>query len=189
MKQEEILLISKESFCARVGSAIGFFRYARNSKKQKFRQKLKLPRIAQDEPRRPGEHPRVPRRQFPAQKQPRGRNPEKNKNDPIRAVSWHLRGFQKPTGPPLSGRLGLSRCPRELSHMVRSTLPPLRLSGGPQVDRTQPVTIHSKFIKFQQFLSSPGPKEIVAGLGEARGNSFDTQGKFLRQSWVGNRIF
>ena len=107
----------------------------------------------------------------------------------IRAVSWHPRGLQKPTGPPLSGRLGLSRCLRELSYVVRSTLPPPRLSGGPQVDRTQPVTIHSKFIKFQQFLSTPGPKEIVAGLSEARGNSFNDQGKFLRQSWVGNWKF
>ena len=107
----------------------------------------------------------------------------------IRAVSWHLRDFQKPTGPPLSGRLGLSRYLRELSYVVRSTLPPLHLSGGPQVDRTQPVTIHSKIIKFQQFLSTPGPKEIVARLREARGNSFNIQGKFLRQSWVGNRIF
>ena len=100
----------------------------------------------------------------------------------IRAVSWHLRDFQKPTGPPLSGRLGLSRYLRELSYVVRSTLPPLRLSGGAHVDRTQPATIHSKLIKFQQFLSTPGPKEIVAGLSEARENSFNTQGKFLRQS-------
>ena len=73
----------------------------------------------------------------------------------IRAVSWHLRDFQKPTGPPLSGRLGLSRYLRELSYVVRSTLPPLRLSGGPQVDRTQPVTMRRQTLKNRHILLTP----------------------------------
>ena len=39
--------------------------------------------------------------------------------------------------------------------MVRSTLPPLRLSGGPQVDRTQPVTMRRQILKNRHILLTP----------------------------------
>ena len=62
-------------------------------------------------------------------------------------------------------------------------------SRGPQVDRTQPVTIRHNLAEFRQFLSAAAPNEIVAGCGGARGNSFDIWGNSSCQSWVGNRRF
>ena len=131
VKQQEILLISQASFGARARSAIGRFMRVRNSKKQNFGQKLNFPRSVRNEPGAV----RKPPQGFPAVicqlKTRRAVETWKFENPAIRAVSWHLRGFQKPTGPPLSGRRGASGCFWELSYMVRSTLPPLRLLRGP----------------------------------------------------------
>ena len=73
--------------------------------------------------------------------------------------------------------------------MVRSTLPPTSPPRGPQVDRTQPVTIRHNLADLGQFSCAPAPNEIVAGCGGARGNSFDICGNSPCQSWVGNRRF
>ena len=102
----------------------------------------------------PGSHPGGSPTAISSSKPPFGRNP-KHENWAIRAVSWHLGGFQKTTGPHLSGRQGGFERHRGLSHMVRSTLPPLRLSGGPQVDRTQPVTMRRQTLKNRHILLTP----------------------------------
>ena len=102
----------------------------------------------------PGSHPGVPRRPFRVQKRHLGEIP-KHENWAIRAVSWHLGGFQKTIGPHLSGRQGGFKRRREPPHMVRSTLPPLRLSGGPQVDRTRPVTMRRQILKNRHILLTP----------------------------------
>ena len=127
----------------------------------------------------PGSTPGVPRPPFRIQKRHFGEI-RQLENWAIRAVSWHPRSFQKTAGPHLSGRQGGFKRRREPPHMVRSTLPPLRLSGGPQVDRTQLVPMHCTFFaKFPPFSSTPGQNQIAAGLSAPRRNSFDVQGTFF----------
>ena len=134
-------------------SAISGTHEIRNSKNKS--QKMKLSRIARDEPGRPGKYPQGSPKAISGSKK----------------AIWVKSGNPTiwPSGPS-PGTSGASRNPLDLPSRAA------RISPGAPGNRLT-------------WCEAPDPKEIVAGLSEARGNSFSIPGKFLRQSWVGNRKF
>ena len=106
-------------------------------------------------------------------------------NVSIRAVSWHLWGFQKLTGPPLSGRLGIPGGPGNFLTWCEALF--LHFAS-PGATSGQNATCNTTQ-QIHQISAVSYRRQVVAGLSEARGNSFNISGTFLRQSWVGNREF
>ena len=109
VKQVEIQLRFPPASHVRVVSAIANLTPEQNSRRSKNDGKSKLSKMSPEPPRMnqdaPEATPGGPRRPFRVQNRHLDET-QKLEDLAIRAVSWHLRGFQKTTGPHLSGRQG-----------------------------------------------------------------------------------
>ena len=113
---------------------------------------------------------------------------QKIENLAIRAVSWHLRGFQKTTGPHLSGRQGGFKRRKELSHGAKHSSSTSSLRGATSGQNATCNNASSNPQKSPHFADAHRVRKSGSS-SEASRNSIEVPASLSRQSCVGNRQF